>query len=288
MVKKQPIEKKSPSEVGGMVSEESLVESIKNVKEGKPLGEVELPNTNVLMLFMIEKLIDINNNLDRIANAFEGAKTVVKDELSTQDEVRPKVTVTTVNLSPTEDTQPQETTEVKVSAPATISHPVVVPVSPRVEEIVKKLEPVKDLIKIDTESSAQFVLVYMDGFKPKPDFAKVARIAGRTGLGGEWVKQGNRSHWKIPKMVAQSTFATEPQTTQRTIDKNDPAGNVKALFTQSLEDLLLFSITDNQVIIKPKTFLGTENFAKVAAIVRAAGGEYKPAGKASHFRVPLN
>jgi len=40
------------------------------------------------------------------------------------------------------------------------------------------------------------------------------------------------------------------------------------------------------VIIKPRQFLGSENFAKIASTVRGIGGEYISAGKESHFRVP--
>jgi hypothetical protein len=38
--------------------------------------------------------------------------------------------------------------------------------------------------------------------------------------------------------------------------------------------------------IKPRQFLGTENFAEIARFVKAKNGEYVSAGKSSHFRVP--
>lgn len=55
-------------------------------------------------------------------------------------------------------------------------------------------------------------------------------------------------------------------------------------------DLALFNlltITESQgvTIIKPKAFLGTENFMKLATVVRELGGEYVSAGKESHFKV---
>jgi hypothetical protein len=39
------------------------------------------------------------------------------------------------------------------------------------------------------------------------------------------------------------------------------------------------------VLVKPASFLGPENFAKVAAIIRAIGGQYVSAGKNSHFEI---
>ena len=40
------------------------------------------------------------------------------------------------------------------------------------------------------------------------------------------------------------------------------------------------------VMVKPSQFLGSENFAKVASIVRGIGGQYVSAGKNSHFEIP--
>jgi hypothetical protein len=57
-------------------------------------------------------------------------------------------------------------------------------------------------------------------------------------------------------------------------------------FPKDLAELLTFEIKDDCAIIKPKQFLGTGNFAKIAAIVRNLSGEYVSAGKESHFRIP--
>jgi hypothetical protein len=58
------------------------------------------------------------------------------------------------------------------------------------------------------------------------------------------------------------------------------------MFPEDLENLLSFEEKDQYVVIKPRQFLGSENFSKIASIVRGVGGEYISAGKASHFRVP--
>jgi hypothetical protein len=66
----------------------------------------------------------------------------------------------------------------------------------------------------------------------------------------------------------------------RTID------DIKTLFPKDLEEMLMFEEKEEDIIVKPRQYLGSENFAKIASIVRDAGGEYISAGKESHFRVP--
>jgi hypothetical protein len=58
------------------------------------------------------------------------------------------------------------------------------------------------------------------------------------------------------------------------------------MFPEDLESMLNFEEKDDYIIIKPRQYLGSENFSKIASVVRRAGGEYVSAGKASHFRVP--
>jgi len=62
--------------------------------------------------------------------------------------------------------------------------------------------------------------------------------------------------------------------------------DVRTLFPKDLEDMLVFEEVGKFIIVKPRQYLGSENFAKVASVVRGAGGEYISAGKESHFRVP--
>jgi len=61
--------------------------------------------------------------------------------------------------------------------------------------------------------------------------------------------------------------------------------DTRTLFPRELENLLHFEETPEYIIIKPRQFLGSENFGKVRSIVIGIGGEYKSAGKESHFRV---
>jgi len=61
---------------------------------------------------------------------------------------------------------------------------------------------------------------------------------------------------------------------------------LKKLFSEDLRKQLIFEETDQYFIIRPKGYLGTENFGKIASIVRdELRGEYISAGKESHFRI---
>jgi len=62
--------------------------------------------------------------------------------------------------------------------------------------------------------------------------------------------------------------------------------DVRKLFPKELEDMLVFEDKGEYIEIKPRRYLGSENFAKIASLVRGAGGRYESAGKESHFRVP--
>jgi len=82
-----------------------------------------------------------------------------------------------------------------------------------------------------------------------------------------------------------------PVTTPAPAPTPAPAGplrsvkDIRTLFPKELEDMLNFEETPKYIIIKPRQYLGSENFAKIASIVRGTGGEYISAGKESHFRV---
>ncbi len=71
-----------------------------------------------------------------------------------------------------------------------------------------------------------------------------------------------------------------PQTKERSVE------DIRMSFPEELEARLGFDEKGEFIEIKPKMFLGSENFAKIASAVRGMGGEYISAGKDSHFRVP--
>lgn len=72
----------------------------------------------------------------------------------------------------------------------------------------------------------------------------------------------------------------------RVYERSKALEDVKTMFSDELESLLSFEEKDDYIMIKPRQFLGSDNFSKIASAVRQAGGEYVSAGKGSHFRVP--
>jgi hypothetical protein len=62
--------------------------------------------------------------------------------------------------------------------------------------------------------------------------------------------------------------------------------DIRMVFPKNLEEMLTFEEAGEYIVIKPRRYLGSDNFAKIASIVRDTGGEYVSAGKESHFRVP--
>ena len=70
------------------------------------------------------------------------------------------------------------------------------------------------------------------------------------------------------------------------VAKPAPPATLPNIFPKDLADMLVFEETSEWTIVRPRRFLGSENFAKIAAIVKEHKGEYISAGKDSHFRLP--
>ena len=64
---------------------------------------------------------------------------------------------------------------------------------------------------------------------------------------------------------------------------------IEQMFTPEVAKLLAFEKHEPYWIIKPKAFLGAENFAKISNIVRSMGGEYCAANRETntpgHYKV---
>jgi hypothetical protein len=88
--------------------------------------------------------------------------------------------------------------------------------------------------------------------------------------------------------ITQPLTASPPPTAPQPISPERTKGleDIKMMFPDDLETLLSFEEKDDYIMIKPRQFLGSENFAKIASIIRGIGGDYISAGKASHFRIP--
>ncbi len=82
-----------------------------------------------------------------------------------------------------------------------------------------------------------------------------------------------------PRYPAASTLAAPADVRTQNIE------DIRMMFPENLESMLAFEDKGDYVMIKPKQFLGSENFAKIASTVRGIGGEYISAGRDSHFRV---
>lgn len=79
------------------------------------------------------------------------------------------------------------------------------------------------------------------------------------------------------------TPPNKPQPPQPNSNKN--IEQARSLFSPELDDLLSYEDKGDYIKIVPKKFLGSENFAKIANVVRSVAGEYISAGKESHFRI---
>ena len=67
----------------------------------------------------------------------------------------------------------------------------------------------------------------------------------------------------------------------------DNTQNIAEKFPEDLRGILSFECQADAIIIKPRQFLGSENFAKTAAVVKELGGDYVSQGKQSHFKITL-
>jgi len=119
-----------------------------------------------------------------------------------------------------------------------------------VDDLLKRIDELVDIFKILSD-----------------DLKEISNILKSTAA----------SEMRTSSTVPESVEAPKPL---RTID------DVKKVFSQDLAGMLFFEETDEYVLIKPRQWLGSDNFAKIAAIVRdQLGGEYVSAGKESHFRI---
>jgi hypothetical protein len=101
------------------------------------------------------------------------------------------------------------------------------------------------------------------------------------------ITQPSTVHVVTSTLKPTSTSAPpKPLATPTEIQKTRSIEDTRMSFPEELEARLGFDEKGDYIIIKPKQFLGSDNFAKIASAVRGMGGEYISAGKDSHFRVP--
>jgi hypothetical protein len=90
----------------------------------------------------------------------------------------------------------------------------------------------------------------------------------------------------MKSMAGSQVTQPTPQTPATVSHENKTIEDIRIAFPEDLESLLSFEEKSDYIMVKPRQFLGSENFAKIASAVRGMGGEYISAGKESHFRVP--
>jgi hypothetical protein len=73
---------------------------------------------------------------------------------------------------------------------------------------------------------------------------------------------------------------------QEPTGKPEAPMQIEQCFPKELAVLLNFEDQGNWIRVSPKQFLGSDNFARVLAIVKELQGEYISAGKNSHFKIP--
>lgn len=135
--------------------------------------EVHILKPDIALTLILGRLVDINNELKMLNAVFSKA-------------AEPK-NFQTVTPPPQ---QAQSMAPLQAPLPPTEQ-------TPRIKEILAALEPVKDLLKIDLESSAMFVMVKPAGFLGQENFAKVAQII--RSIGGQYVSAAKNSHFEISK-----------------------------------------------------------------------------------------
>jgi len=86
-------------------------------------------------------------------------------------------------------------------------------------------------------------------------------------------------------LKAISGSATATAVSAAPSEKKHDLNDVKQAFSSELLGMLLFEESGKFVIVKPRRFLGSDNFAKIASVVRDLGGEYISAGRSSHFKI---
>jgi len=88
------------------------------------------------------------------------------------------------------------------------------------------------------------------------------------------------------KSVKPSKAPLSDSRSSKTPVKKTELENLKKHFSKDLISLIRFNEKDTYTMISPLQFLGSDNFAKIASIVREMNGDYVSAGKNSHFRIP--
>jgi len=130
--------------------------------------------------------------------------------------------------------------------------------------------------------------LYADREHTEPNFSKVAISVlerGPVRIGDDYEVSLNESGSLVQIQKAKKSKKTRSQK-EVSEPVSAPISEVESKFPEDLQGMLCFELTDEFVLIKPREYLGPDNFRRVAGIVRdRLAGEYLSLGKDSHFRV---
>jgi len=141
---------------------------------------------------------------------------------------------------------------------------------PKIEDLVKRIDDLIRILKFLSE-----------------DLADISTNL-KAGLGSHQPSQVAEPSRPIPqpKSLQQTMPVDEPSVSTVLLGGVKSAEDVQKAFPQDLSSMLFFEETDEYVLVKPRGFLGSDNFRRIANIIRdQLSGEYVSAGKDSHFRI---
>ena len=138
---------------------------------------------------------------------------------------------------------------------------------PKVEDVLRRIDDLIRILKFLSE-----------------DLAEISKSL-RSSLG---IHGGAQPSQPIqPPRTTQQTISFEQPSAPTVSGRIQTAEDVQRVFPQDLAGMLYFEVTDEYVLVKPRQYLGSDNFRRIAAIVRnQLAGEYVSAGRDSHFRIP--
>lgn len=143
---------------------------------------------------------------------------------------------------------------------------------------------IKNPIQFTSETFPKALSQLVKLIKKSPDGELVIGDMKYSLSGGD-----SREHFISRKPCAVEKATSKPSKAPKKAKPGEtsPVHTVRQLFTRDLEQLLNFAVEGAFVVIKPRHYLSSNDFAKIAVIIRENGGEYISDGKNSHFRLPV-
>jgi hypothetical protein len=138
---------------------------------------------------------------------------------------------------------------------------------PKVEDILRRIDDLIRILKFLSEDLAEISKSLRASLNAAPEAQPSQPIQ--------------------PPRSAQQTISFEETGPPGVSGGMQTAEDAQRVFPEDLAGMLYFEVTEEYVLVKPRQYLGSDNFRRIAAIVRnQLNGEYVSAGRDSHFRIP--